>query len=324
MPATRRPRIALAATAVAASALVASAVAASASIGSVSAGFASTGSGSAASASAAARPATLTAYTEPAAPPGLSALTAARRPANYKKGVAAWAFPRSRRALAKSGVSWYYTWAVNHPGIITAKGVSFVPMIWGAHNVTARQLRLARHHGHVLLTFNEPDLSAQANMTVNQALRLWPRLMATKMRLASPAVASGGATPGGWLDRFMSGAARRHYRVNIITLHWYGGDFDPSSAVSELKSYIQAVWQRYHKPIWLTEFALWRFDPSVFPTPGQQAAFVTAATAMLRKLPYVWRYAWFALPANGADGTAGLFRPGAVATAAGRAFEKVP
>jgi Glycosyl hydrolase catalytic core len=244
--------------------------------------------------------------------------------ANFKKGVGTWAFAKSRRALEKSGASWYYTWAVNHPGITSAKGVSFVPMIWGAGDVTARDLNIAKRQGHILLTFNEPDLSAQANMTVNQALRLWPKLEATKMKLASPAVASGGATPGGWLDRFMTGAAKRHYRVDFITLHWYGADFTTSDAVSQLKSYIQAVWARYHKPIWLTEFALWRFDPSVFPTPSQQAAFVTAATTMLRHLGYVWRYAWFALPADGADGTAGLFLPGAIATAAGRAFERVP
>jgi hypothetical protein len=249
---------------------------------------------------------------------------AVHQKANFKKGVGTWAFAKSRQALKKSGVSWYYTWAVNHPGIVTARGVSFVPMIWGAGDVTARKLKIAKRQGHILLTFNEPDLSAQANMTVNQALRLWPKLMKTKMKLSSPAVAGGGATPGGWLDRFMKGAARRHYRVDFITLHWYGADFDTSDAVSQLESYIQAVWNRYHKPIWLTEFALWRFDPSVFPTPSQQAAFVTAATTMLRHLGYVWRYAWFALPADGADGTAGLFRPGAMATAAGRAFERVP
>ena len=244
--------------------------------------------------------------------------------ANFKKGVGTWPFPKSRQALKKSGVSWYYTWAVNHPGITNPRGVSFIPMIWGAGNVTAKQLKLAKHYGHVLLTFNEPDLPAQANMTVSQALDLWPKLEATKMRLGSPAVAGQAATPGSWLDQFMSGAAQRHYRVDFITLHWYGGYFHAKAAVSELESYIQSVWNRYHKPIWLTEFALWRFDPSRFPSPKVQAAFVKDATKMLRSLPYVWRYAWFALPADGADGTAGLFRPGAAPTAAGLAFEKVP
>lgn len=256
---------------------------------------------------------------------GTVAVTSGQRSAKFKKGVGAWAFRGSTRALAKSGVTWYYTWNVNHRGITNARGVSFVPMVWGPGSVTVRKLRQARRYGHVLLTFNEPDLPQQADMTVTEALRLWPRLMATGMRLASPAVAGGAATPGSWLDRFMARAAHRHYRVNFIALHWYGGDFS-SAAAGELESYIQAVWQRYHKPIWLTEFALWRFNPSVFPTPAQQAAFVTASTAMLQGLPYVWRYAWFALPATtGAhgDGTAGLFRPGAVATAAGRAFEQV-
>ena len=93
--------------------------------------------------------------------------------------------------------------------------------------------------------------------------------------------------------------------------------------VNKLRTYLNAVWNRYRKPIWLTEFALWQF-PSVFPTPRGQAAFVTAATTMLRRLPYIWRYEWFALPANGTDGTAGLFRPGALPTATGRAYEKVP
>jgi len=260
----------------------------------------------------------------PAAAAGPAVVAAHHQGANFKKGAGAWSFPKVRSALKKSGVSWYYTWAVNHPGITSPRGVSFVPMIWGASSVTASNLKLVRRESHILLTFNEPDLSAQSNMTVTEALHLWPRLEATKMRLGSPAVASNAATPGSWLAKFMARAAHRHYRVDFITLHWYGGDFATQAAVSQLKGYIQSVWNAYHKPIWLTEFALWRFDPTVFPTGRQQARFVTAATAMLRRLPYVWRYSWFALPADGSDGTAGLFRPGAVATAAGRAFERVP
>jgi Glycosyl hydrolase catalytic core len=251
----------------------------------------------------------------------------AATPANFKKGVSAWAFPGMRPALRKSGASWYYTWTTTPNGVNAPKSVKFVPMIWGAGAVTPAALAQAKAASHIMLTFNEPDNAGQSNMTVAQALSLWPQLEATGMRLSSPAVASGGATPGGWLDQFMQGAAARHYRVSFITLHWYGGNFQTAAAVSELRSYIQAVWNRYHKPIWLTEFALIRFGAtSTFPTPARQAAFLTRATAMLQKLPYVWRYAWFALPkttgANG-DGSTGLFANGAVPTAAGRAFEKV-
>jgi hypothetical protein len=240
-------------------------------------------------------------------------------PANFKKGVSAWAFPGSKAALSKSGASWYYTWTSTPAGVIAPKSAKFVPMIWGAGAVTPAALAQAKQASHIMLTFNEPDNAGQSNMTVQQALNLWPRLEATGMRLSSPAVAAGGATPGGWLDQFMTGAKARHYRVSFITLHWYGADFATSAAVSQLKSYLQAVWNRYHKPIWLTEFALIRFGAtSTFPSPALQAAFLSRATTMLQGLPYLWRYAWFALPETTGDGTTGLFANGAVPTAAGR------
>ena len=54
----------------------------------------------------------------------------------------------------------------------------------------------------------------------------------------------------------MTGARARGYRVNFITVHWYGGDFSTGPAVQQLESYLQAIYDRYHLPIWLTEFAL--------------------------------------------------------------------
>ena len=256
-----------------------------------------------------------------------SGLAAAK--ANPKKGVSAWVFNGVDRALKKSGATWYYTWAPDHQGIISPHGVGFVPMIWGAGSVTTANLQEVKHEpSRYLLGFNEPDNSGQSNMTPAQALALWPKLVATKKILGSPAVATNAATQGAWLDKFMRGARARHLRVNFIAVHWYGADFVTSQAVQQLKSYLVAIHARYRRPIWLTEFALINFSNGVsFPTPSQQAAFVTAAARMLQGLPYLQRYAWFALPAstspNGGDGSAGLFRPNAIATAAGRAFEKI-
>jgi Glycosyl hydrolase catalytic core len=241
-----------------------------------------------------------------------------------KKGVSVWTFSGVDGALSKSGASWYYTWGLSHQGTRSPAGVRFVPMIWGAKSVTRRNLRQARREGPYLLGFNEPDNGSQSNMTAAQALALWPRLMATHLKLGSPAVASDAATPGSWLDQFMKGARADGYRVNFIAVHWYGGDFATRAAVHQLESYLRAIHARYHLPIWLTEFALIRFGSStVFPSARQQAGFVTAATSMLQRLKFVQRYAWFALPATAGDGTAGLFRPGALATRAGRAFEAV-
>ncbi|MDX2702312.1 sigma-70 family RNA polymerase sigma factor [Streptomyces sp. PA03-6a] len=239
-----------------------------------------------------------------------------------KKGVGVWTFPGVGKALASSGASWYYTWSTGHQDVASPPSGRFVPMIWGPASVTADSLAQAKAQGPYLLGFNEPDMAQQSNMSVEQALTQWPRLMDAGRILGSPAVATNGATPGGWLDRFMSGAAAKGYRVDFVTLHWYGGDFRTAEAVSQLTSYLEAVHQRYHKPIWLTEYALIDFSHGTrFPTPDQQAAFVTASTKALETLPYIQRYAWFGLGADPAKPSSGLFTDGTHTTPAGRAFQ---
>jgi RNA polymerase sigma factor (sigma-70 family) len=243
---------------------------------------------------------------------------------SQRKGVSAWNFTGVKQALADSGASWYYDWATAPNGIAAPANVGFVPMIWGAADVNSANLTAVSHQGSsVLLGFNEPDLAAQSNMTPAQALALWPQLMATGLTLGSPAVSSGAATAGGWLDQFMSGARQRGYRVDFIAVHWYGGDFQTAAAVQQLESYLQAIYARYRLPIWLTEFALTNYSggTATFPAEAQQAAFLTAATTMLDGLSYVQRYAWFALPTSAGSGTTGLFNPGPSVTEVGRAFE---
>ena len=240
-----------------------------------------------------------------------------------KKGVSVWRFTGVDSALADSGATWYYTWSTTHSGVTSPAGAQFVPMIWGAKSVTASALAQAKAAGPDLLGFNEPDMAAQSNMSVEEALDLWPQLQSTGATLGSPAVAFGGDTAGGWLDRFMAGAAQHGYRVDFITLHWYGGDFVTSNAVNQLRSYIQAVYNRYHKPIWLTEYALINFGGGQkFPSPDQQAAFVTASTTMLAGLSFVQRYAWFALPADDGSAGCGLYRAGPQITPVGQAFKQ--
>ncbi|SDL27655.1 sigma-70 family RNA polymerase sigma factor [Nonomuraea jiangxiensis] len=249
--------------------------------------------------------------------------TAAPRPASAKKGVSVWEMPGAGKALAKSGARWYYTWSTAPEGPGVPEGVEFVPMIWGAGSVTDANLARARSAGPYLLAFNEPDLPQQANMTVEQALDLWPRLMKAGKVLGSPGVAFGGATPNGWLDRFMKGAAERDYRVDFVTLHWYGADFRTEAAVRQLKTYLQAVHKRYRKPIWLTEYALIDFSNGTrYAGDAEQAAFITASTKMLASLPYVQRYAWFGLPSEDGKQGSGLFRGDGRATKAGRAFQE--
>jgi RNA polymerase sigma factor (sigma-70 family) len=273
----------------------------------------------------AASPAVLApAATRPAPTPPSAAPKRPRPPVpggdSVKKGVSTWKFPGLTAAIDDVRAGWYYNWSPGNADMPAPSGVEFVPMIWGAANVTDATLKQVRREGRVLLGFNEPDLREQANMTVEKALELWPRLERTGMRLGSPAVAYGADTPGGWLDRFMTGAKSRGLTVDFIALHWYGSDFGPD-AVGHLRGYLQAVHRRYGKPIWLTEYGLINFAGAPkYPTDAQQAAFIARSTSMMERLPYVQRYAWFSLPAVGDSVELGLYRDGARRTAAGAAY----
>jgi hypothetical protein len=246
----------------------------------------------------------------------------ARSRSSVKKGASIFGTPKGlTKALGDSGVSWMYNWSTSANGA-GAKGVEFVPMVWGADAANTATLNKAKKNAKVLLGFNEPDFKEQSNLSVDAALDLWPKLQATRLRLGSPAVAVGADQEGKWLDSFMDGAKQRGYRVDFITLHWYGGDFDPTRATSQLRSYIQATYAKYRKPIWVTEYALMNFSGGArVPSPSVQAQFVKKSTAMLERLSYVERYAWFAFPTStdGTDGT-GLYRPGGVPTIPGKAY----
>lgn len=213
-----------------------------------------------------------------------------------KKGVGAWHFPHVDRAIVDINISWYYNWKPHTMRITQPHGVEFVPMIWDENYVDPKNLDLAKKNGFVLLGFNEPDHPPQANMTVQQALDLWPHLMATGMRLGSPATAADPSLPGSWLEQFMEGANASGYRVDFVCVHWYGETFDPGDAVDKLNNFLHSVHRKFQLPIWLTEYSLIRWsDPPIYPSWQLQAKFASKSVAMLESLPFLERYAWFSL-----------------------------
>ena len=247
-------------------------------------------------------------------------------PAPYK-GVGIVSGANVTSDLVASGASWYYNWSAAPSG--STRGVAFVPMIKTASNVNTATLNRVRHEGKYLLTFNEPDERNEANLSVGAALHQWPRLEATGMQLGTPTVSYGTNSKTSWLGQFMHVANSRHYRVNFITVHWYGQHnwAKPAANVNELKRYLQSTYALYHKPIWITEFSLINFSGKkpTYATPSQEAAFLTAATKMLRGLPYVQRYAWYTLTGKQAGGNTILYTHGKTTpTVVERAFKAAP
>ncbi len=239
-------------------------------------------------------------------------------PGLTKKGVATYnPAVDANAAFASLRLSWYYDWNTGPLPGVDANSVEFVPMYHDAGHVTQNVSRYK-----TLLGFNEPDAAGQANMTVEQAIALWPQLMATGLRLGSPATANG---DNAWFQNFMAQAQNQNLRVDFIAAHWYAGQnglFDVASNVAELQYMLTEFYNHYHKPIWLTEFSMINFGSGPgLPSVAVQTQYAIAAAAMLDSLPFVERYAWFTLQDNG---TEDLVDPNGRLTRVGQSYRDAP
>jgi len=212
--------------------------------------------------------------------------------------------PTVSRDLDRTGLAWYYTWTRVPPEGVAPGRAAFVPMVWGPTEADAAKLDEIDRTAPALLGFNEPDNTTQSNMTVEEALALWPALERTGMRLGSPAPSSNSPDPishvladDSWLARFMAAAQAQGLRVDFIAMHYYTVDPDPAIMAADLEK----VHARYGLPIWVTEWGLVDFTQPDRFTPADTAAFLLAATRMMDALPFVERHAWFAMY-DGGDG----------------------
>ncbi|MCX6896795.1 MAG: glycosyl hydrolase, partial [Verrucomicrobia bacterium] len=126
---------------------------------------------------------------------------AASRPGSRKKGVG-----QNGRHVSEAvdalGCGWYYNWTAHPFGGDEKIRAEFVPMIWDEVQIDEGLAAAKATGATTLLGFNEPDNPEQAHMTVAEAVALWPKLMATGMRLGSPATMD----TGDWLNSFMAEA----------------------------------------------------------------------------------------------------------------------
>jgi hypothetical protein len=153
--------------------------------------------------------------------------------------------------VSKTQSHWHYSWG-SGLSIKEPDNIDFVPMIWGKGGIDeakVEELKTLKNEGkiHYLLGFNEPDGSDQANMTVAEAIERWPLLEQVGVPLGSPAVVG---IDNDWLTDFMSQAESNGLRVEFVCVHNYGG-----LNVYAFLTKLQDVYNKYGKPIWITEFA---------------------------------------------------------------------
>ncbi|MEE2644387.1 MAG: glycosyl hydrolase, partial [Myxococcota bacterium] len=151
-----------------------------------------------------------------------------------------------------------------------------------------------------LLGYNEPNFQEQANMTPAYAASLWPTFEAIAeeydLELVGPAVnyCGGCVLVDGrpiesdyivWLDLFLAAYREqfgREARIDYHALHWY--DFG-------LPEQVERLIERYDRPVWVTEFALWRHEE--WNTDEFERDWLLETVHFLEAHPLVHRYSWF-------------------------------
>lgn len=221
--------------------------------------------------------------------------TFSTEPVLNKRGVCiTTSSPRWSHRISELGAHWTYSWGPTLRDEVP-ENVEFVPMFWGAGSVNANNISYIQgliNEGKVkyVLGFNEPDGVEQANMTVDQALALWPQLEALGVPLVSPATVS---PTNAWMKEFMQRADEMGLRIDYIGVHHYGGP-NHLSFIGKLKETYELYGKR---PIWITEFAVadWTATtPSANRfTQEQVNNFMTESLKALDEIDWIFRYSWF-------------------------------
>ena len=219
-----------------------------------------------------------------------------------------WDHPASLYSLYAASInskhiSWVFNWELWRPEG-TPANIEWVPCVR-----TAAQAKdiipfltdiTSNQHVEIknFLGFNEPEIPDQANLSVDEAVRLWkesvlPAKAKFSFRLGSPGMSSDVARSKPWLNAFFSQIGDSS--IDFLVVHWYGPHF------SDMQRFLEDMHSAYNLPIWLNEFAcstLGNGHSDVHQIEG----FIQEALPWLDACPWIERYAYFG---HGQGGTVG-------------------
>lgn len=198
-------------------------------------------------------------------------------------------------------MAWYYTWGTNSFSYTTYKYAEFVPMKWGAGNEESVLNEIAKKNYKYLLGYNEPDMGGDvggSNMSVATAVNNWNKFVGKSQFLGAPAPALSpswgtGESDGGWWFRsFMNQIDQS--TIDFIPLHCYYSNYGGAAGANTfLKEVVDATYEMYHKPIWITEFAVSGWGYSNESARKSVQEFMYTVIDGLNQRDYVERYSWF-------------------------------
>jgi hypothetical protein len=194
---------------------------------------------------------------------------------------------------SSSNIAWTYNWG-NSPTGTVPSNFEFVPMLWGLKSdltsswAPAASSAIASGSKH-LLSFNEPDLDTQSNISPSDAAAGHIQHMnpfSGQALIGSPAVTNGGGAMGlGWLSSFFDACAG-NCKVDFMNIHFY----DSATNIAYFKSHVQDAIDLAQKngisKVWVTEF-------QGLGSADEQDIFMQEALSFLDKTEGIEKYAWF-------------------------------
>lgn len=206
---------------------------------------------------------------------------------------------------ANMNIGWYYDWGYKSFKDLNYRNhkfddVEFVPMVYGEPTVEFSKIFdfVKEKQYKYLLAFNEPDLQSESNISANTALMRWNyefRKYKGNMRLGSPAIST--ATPlvesTKWWIPFWNGlSTAAKSDMSFIAVHKYYENYSAKTAY-EFLMLIDETYEKYKKPIWVTEFALWNADKNNPQSAKNAQEFLKIVCKGLNERSFVERYSWF-------------------------------
>jgi hypothetical protein len=217
-----------------------------------------------------------------AAPKLILPKTVALKGLGYGKGIG------QLGRLQSMNTQWTYSWS----GKYALTPINYVPMVrdtdFFEKNLQNIKDQLSVTKSKHLLGFNEPDLKSQANMSVDEAIRLWGKLEELGLRMGSPATIKPNAE---WMDSFMTKAKKARLRIDFATMHCYQW---PDTA--DFLRKLDMLHEKWGLPIWVTEYAVADFQATSLAnnryTRNDVNRYMQETVQAMRALPYVERFAW--------------------------------
>jgi len=190
--------------------------------------------------------------------------------------------------------TWWYDWGSSPLFLKRTKcrnipAQPYAAMVWskwGIENVASK----IPPSTQVVLGFNEPNHVEQANLSPAEAASLWhyvEEAAGPNRTIVGPAAAPCGGSAQKclndtipWFDEFFRLCA--DCRIDYLATHHYSCNPDWTMG------FLNKLWNRYGKKIWLTEFAC--------PQQSDEAVIMKYMRKMLPRLeraPHVAKYAWY-------------------------------